>query len=98
VEALLWQRLSATRRSLPAARHDARAALEAAGITDPTLLSSLGLALSEAVANAILHAYRADAPGEIEITIARDDRRVIVRRMARPQREQSYAGRLGPFA
>jgi anti-sigma regulatory factor (Ser/Thr protein kinase) len=78
MEALLWRRLPATKQSLPAARHAALAALEAAGITHPILRRSLALALSEAVGNAILHAYPDDAAGEIEVTIVCDDHRVTV--------------------
>ncbi|HET7171675.1 MAG TPA: ATP-binding protein [Gaiellales bacterium] len=78
MEALFWQRLPATKNSLPTARHAALAALEAAGITHPILLRSIALALSEAVGNAIVHAYPDDASREVEVTIVRDDHRVTV--------------------
>ena len=73
------------RRALPAVpstvtalRGDVAAFATAAGIGDP-LLSSVKLAVSEAVTNAVMHAYAgADEPGEVRLSAHVDGDRVNV--------------------
>ncbi|UCE32326.1 MAG: ATP-binding protein, partial [Burkholderiales bacterium] len=45
---------------------------------DAQTLSDLRLAVEEACTNLIEHAYPADAPGPIELTVSADDDRVVV--------------------
>jgi anti-sigma regulatory factor (Ser/Thr protein kinase) len=73
------------RRALPAVpstvtamRGDVAAFATAVGIGDP-LLSSVKLAVSEAVTNAVMHAYAdADEPGEVRLCATVDGDRVNV--------------------
>ena len=73
------------RRALPAVpssvttmRADVAAFVSAAGIGEP-LLTSVKLAVSEAVTNAVMHAYLgADQPGEVRLDARVDDGHVLV--------------------
>lgn len=53
--------------AVPVLRTAATECLEAAGIGEP-LLGAIRIAVSEAVSNAVLHAYEAD-PGEVELSV-----------------------------
>jgi serine/threonine-protein kinase RsbW/stage II sporulation protein AB (anti-sigma F factor) len=52
--------------SVPALRGDVAAFVRAAGIGDP-LLSAVKLAVSEAVTNAVVHAYVGSRPGPVHV-------------------------------
>ncbi len=70
-------RLPAEPASVPLARH---------GVTDfarehgagETLAADVALAVSEAVSNAVVHAFRAGAPGTIEVSAALERDRLVV--------------------
>ena len=74
---LLSQQLPAEPPSLPRIRHAATAALAAIGISDSDFLGGVALALSEAVGNAIQHAYP-QAAGDIDVSMLQDDHEIIV--------------------
>lgn len=57
----------ATRRSIPLIRHRIAEMAEALGATSEQL-DAVRLAVSEAVTNVVVHAYR-DAPGEVRVTV-----------------------------
>jgi serine/threonine-protein kinase RsbW/stage II sporulation protein AB (anti-sigma F factor) len=54
--------------SVSSARHAVLDHLSAAATSDPPL-SDIGLAVSEAVTNAILHAYRDQDPGRVRVRV-----------------------------
>jgi serine/threonine-protein kinase RsbW len=60
--------LAAEADNVPLVRHALRGLLEASGISDERT-SDIALAVTEACANAVLHAY-ADLPGLFEVTAA----------------------------
>jgi anti-anti-sigma factor len=72
IPAPLHQRLPARLEELTAIRRTVRTWADAAGLTDD-LVNDLQLALGEAAANAIEHAYPPDAPGEFIVELARQD-------------------------
>jgi serine/threonine-protein kinase RsbW len=57
---------------VPLARHSVKAYLLEAETSDPPL-SDIGLVVSEAVSNVVLHAYPEDARGEVRVRVAVDD-------------------------
>ena len=61
-------------------RDDVVAFADRSGCKDPPL-EDLKLAVSEAITNAVLHAYRAQAPGSIEVSVRTEpsEERVVVR-------------------
>lgn len=72
---LYRRRFHATPDMVPVARHDVRDALIEAGLTDPGLHANVALAVTEATANAVRHAYPADRterPVEVAVTRAPD--------------------------
>ncbi len=60
--------LAAEADNVPLVRHALRGLLEASGISDERI-SDIALAVTEACANAVLHAY-ADGPGQFEVSAA----------------------------
>lgn len=68
---ILSRRWPATARSLPEARHATIDALTQAGVRDPKFLGTIALAVSEAVGNAVRHAYPLNT-GDVDLTIERD--------------------------
>ena len=68
----LHRSMVAVPASVPALRTAVADVVRAAGIGEP-LLSSIKLAVSEAVTNAVLHAYVGVAPGPVRVTVAFDD-------------------------
>jgi anti-sigma regulatory factor (Ser/Thr protein kinase) len=68
VPTILSHRWPATSRTLPEARHATIDALTEAGVADRQLLATIALAVSEAVGNAVRHAYP-DAVGDISLTV-----------------------------
>ena len=77
VGTLLSQQLPAEPASLPRTRHAVTSALAEIGICDGEFVGGVALALSEAVGNAIQHAYP-DAAGDIEVSMLQDDHQIIV--------------------
>ena len=73
----LSQQMLAEPASLPRIRHSATAALAEIGISDSEFVGGVALALSEAVGNAIQHAYP-DAAGRMEVSMLQDDHEIIV--------------------
>ena len=69
---LYRRRFRATPDMVPVARHDVRDALVQAGLIDPGLHANVALAVTEATANAVRHAYPADhAERPVEVTVTR---------------------------
>jgi anti-sigma regulatory factor (Ser/Thr protein kinase) len=68
---ILSRRWPATARSLPEARHATVDALTRAGVVNRQLLAAIALAVSEAVGNAVRHAYPA-AAGDVKLTVEHD--------------------------
>ena len=66
---LLSRRYPAEAESVPAVRHAVGDALTAAGFTDGDVRFSIALAVTEATANAVRHAYPHDAQGQIEVRV-----------------------------
>jgi len=77
VQTILNQREPATRMSLPMLRHAARDALVDAGVGGTLFDESIAVALSEAVGNAVRHAYP-DATGDIDLAVILDDLGILV--------------------
>jgi len=77
VGSFLSQQLPAEPASLPRIRHSAATALAEIGISDGEFVGGVALALSEAVGNAIQHAYP-DAAGRMEVSMLQDDHEIIV--------------------
>jgi anti-sigma regulatory factor (Ser/Thr protein kinase) len=69
VLALLTGRYPSEVMSVPVIRHAVIDAITAAGFTDAHLQFRVSLALTEATANAVCHAYPKDAPGRIDIQV-----------------------------
>jgi len=67
----------ATRESVPAARRAVVGYLGEATTPDPPL-SDVALVVSEAVTNAVLHAYADSDPGEIKVSVELSDREIQV--------------------
>jgi serine/threonine-protein kinase RsbW len=65
--------------SLAVARHAVAAWLRERDTTDPPL-GEIEVAVSEAVTNAVLHAYRGAEPGEVRVTVRvlRDEVEIVV--------------------
>lgn len=63
--------------SLPTLRHATRDALVEAGVGRTLFDESIAVALSEAVGNAVRHAYP-DVPGEIALAVIHDDLGILV--------------------
>ncbi len=75
---VLRRALPAVPSSVTAMRADIAAFVSAAGIGEP-LLTSVKLAVSEAVTNAVMHAYiGAEQPGEVRLDARVDGGRVLV--------------------
>jgi anti-sigma regulatory factor (Ser/Thr protein kinase) len=68
---ILSRRWPATARSLPEARHATIDAVTRAGVVNRQLLAAIALAVSEAVGNAVRHAYPA-AAGDVKLTVEHD--------------------------
>ncbi len=68
----LFRRIPAEPGELARLRHEARDWLTSTGI-EPALTEDAVLALGEAVANAVEHAYLGDASAQIEVELTRDD-------------------------
>jgi len=77
VQTILNQRVPATPMSLPTLRHATRDALVDAGVGCTLLEDSIAVALSEAVGNAVLHAYPNGA-GDIDLAVVLDDLGILV--------------------
>jgi anti-sigma regulatory factor (Ser/Thr protein kinase) len=77
VPRILSRRWPATTRSLPAARHATIDALTRVGVVNRQLLAAIALAVSEAVGNAVRHAYPA-AAGDVELTVEYDLGEIII--------------------
>ncbi len=76
--ASLRRTLPAIPASVTALRHEVADFVTAAGIGDP-VLTGVKLAVSEAVTNAVVHAYvDADAPGEVRVLACVNDDEVRV--------------------
>lgn len=76
---LYRRRFPATPDMVPVARHDVRDALIRAGLTDPGLHANVALAVTEATANAVRHAYPADhAERPVEVTVTRSTDALVV--------------------
>lgn len=63
--------------SVPAARHQVVRHLEQAATPDPPL-GDVALVVSEAVTNAVVHAYAGGEPGEVRVTVGLTADEVIV--------------------
>jgi len=77
VPTILSQRWPATARSLAEARHATTDALTQTGVRDSKLLEAIALAVSEAVGNAIRHAYPATL-GDVDLTVERHNDRITI--------------------
>ena len=73
----LHRSMAAVPASVPALRSDVADFARAAGVREP-LLSSVKLAVSEAVTNAVLHAYVGLRPGPVSVAAWLDDDRLLV--------------------
>jgi serine/threonine-protein kinase RsbW len=62
---------------VPLARHSVTDYLRAADTADPPL-GDIGLVVSEAVTNVVLHAYPKGAPGEVRVRVAVDGAEVAL--------------------
>jgi len=77
VGTILTRRLPATPMALPTIRSAARVALVEAGVAGALFDESIALALTEAVGNAVRHAYPHVA-GAIDVAVILDDLGVLV--------------------
>jgi serine/threonine-protein kinase RsbW len=59
--------LAAMADNVPLVRHALRGLLEATGVRDDRV-ADITLAVTEACANAVLHAYAKDAPGSVQVS------------------------------
>ena len=78
---LYRRRFPATPDMVPVARHDVLDTLTQAGLTDAGLHAKVALAVTEATANAVRHAYpadRTDGPVEVAVTQTGDSLLVTV--------------------
>lgn len=74
---IVRQRFPAKPTSLPLARHATIEALTQAGVVDHQLLAAIALTLSEALGNAVRHAYP-DALGDIDLIVEYDTTQISV--------------------
>jgi anti-sigma regulatory factor (Ser/Thr protein kinase) len=77
VQTIFNSRVLATPMSLPTLRHATREALVGAGVGCSLFDESIAVALSEAVGNAVRHAYP-DIAGEIDLAVILDDLGILV--------------------
>lgn len=77
MQTILNRREPATPTSLPTLRHATRHALVEAGVGCALFDDSIAMALSEAVGNAVRHAYP-DAAGDIDLAVILDDLGILV--------------------
>ena len=77
MQTILDQRVPATPMSLPTLRHATRDALVDAGVGGTLFDDSIALALSEAVGNAVRHAYP-ELAGDIDLAVIVDDLGILV--------------------
>jgi anti-sigma regulatory factor (Ser/Thr protein kinase) len=77
VPRILSQRWPATAESVPAARHATIDALTRTGVGNRQVLAAIALAVSEAVGNAVRHAYPATA-GDIELAVEHDPGEITI--------------------
>jgi anti-sigma regulatory factor (Ser/Thr protein kinase) len=77
VSVQLHRSMIAVPASVPALRSDVAAFARAVGVHEP-LLSSVKLAVSEAVTNAVLHAYVGRLPGAVRVAAWIDDGSLLV--------------------
>jgi anti-sigma regulatory factor (Ser/Thr protein kinase) len=68
-------RLPAQPESMPGIRRAVMAFVSERGAVDP---HAVGLAVTEATTNVILHAYRGDAPGEVRVVVCAELERFVV--------------------
>lgn len=73
----LQRSMDAVPASVPALRGEIADFVTGAGLGEP-LLSSIKLAVSEAVTNAVLHAYVGAEPGAVHVAARLDDDRLLV--------------------
>jgi serine/threonine-protein kinase RsbW len=78
VDTILRVRLAAVPKSLPAARHAVLAVLDHAAVGDAVDRSSVALAVSEAFANAVRHAYVDPASSEVDVTVVTDEHGITI--------------------
>jgi len=71
VSALFTKRYPAERSSVPAARHAVLEALTAGGFSDPDVHFKVGLALTEATANVVCHAYPDGTAAYFDVAVDR---------------------------
>lgn len=74
---ILSRRWPATATSLPEARHATIGVLTQVGVDDRQLLAAIALAMSEAFANAVRHAYP-DSVGDIHLTVGHDTNNITI--------------------
>ena len=75
---LYQERLPATPEAVRHARRNVLDALTEIGVNDPALLSDVALTVSEAVGNAVRHAYpQGDPLGDVEVTAETGDHLVV---------------------
>ena len=73
------ERFAATKEAVRRARHGVIGALDRSGFSDPTLHAKVALAVSEAVANSVRHAYPADGPaGHVAVIVIHTPEGLIV--------------------
>jgi anti-sigma regulatory factor (Ser/Thr protein kinase) len=77
VSVQLHRSMVAVPASVPVLRSDVAAYARAVGVREP-LLSSVKLAVSEAVTNAVLHAYVGRRPGAVRVAAWIDDGSLLV--------------------
>lgn len=71
---LYRRRFPATPEAVPAARHEVIEALAQAGLTSAELHANVASAVSEAVGNAVRHAYPPDRiDGHVDVAVTRAD-------------------------